>query len=223
MSKPHGLFLLFLITAFAALPAAGQAPPDETDTQSWNDLQVTVPVSKRVDVLLTTMARIGHNVSQLDEYRVGGGLAFRLSKSVTFSPSYTYIETRSAAGRFRTEHRYSLKGSYKFPIKKKFSLSHRSTYEYRVRSSGNTWRYRPSLTFEHPLPERWLGKSKIFVTEEIFYVSTTKKFSRNRFSVGVSKSLNSHLTLDIFYLRQNDSFSQPGDLHVIGTTWRVHL
>ncbi len=79
------------------------------------------------------------------------------------------------------------------------------------------------MTFEKALPRSFLRKAKVFVTEEPFYVSTTKKFSRNRFSIGISKTFNPHLTLDVYYLRQQDGYSHPGDLNVLGTAWKVHL
>jgi hypothetical protein len=195
---------------------------DDNDNQSWNDLQVTIPVNNRVDVLLLGTARLGDDLQHFVEGRVGAGIAVKLNKAISISPTYQHIETRAANGSFKTEHRYSLRGSYKFPCKK-FGLTHKSTYEYRVRAAGNSWRYRPALTFEKALPESFLKKAKLFITEEPFYVSTTKKFSRNRFSVGVSKTLNSHLTLDVYYLRQQDGHSHPGDLNVLGTTWKVHL
>lgn len=216
------LLLTLLLAALFASAAAQSGQPDDEDFQSWNDLQITAALNKKVDLLLQATFRIGQNITRLSEVRGGGGLAFKLGKAFSFSPTYLHIETKNAAGVFHTEHRYSLRGTYKFPFKK-FSLSHRSIYEYRVRSSGNTWRYRPSLTFEKPLPESFIPKARFFVTEEAFYVSTTGKFSRNRFSLGVSKTINHHLTLDLYYLRQNDGHSHPGDLNVLGTTWKIHL
>ena len=214
--------LIFIAAAFCSFANGQTTQTDDEDTQSWNDLQVTIPLNKKVDLVLQTTFRIGHNITKLVEGRVGGGISVKLNKAFTVSPAYLYIESRNASGAFRTEHRYSLRGVYKFPTKG-FGLSHRSIYEYRVRSSGNTWRYRPSITFEKPLPEKLISKAKFFVTEEPFYVSTTRKFSRNRFSLGVSKTINSHLTLDVYYLRQNDGYSHPGDLNVLGTSWKIHL
>lgn len=214
--------VMFLVIGVAlASVTLGQTNDDE-DLQSWNDVQLTIPVNKKIDVVLQTTFRFGQNITRLSEARIGAGAVFKINKAVSFSPSYTYIEARNTAGVFQYEHRYSVRGTYKFPIKS-FGLSHRSIYEYRVRSSGHTWRYRPSLTFEKELPEKFLSKAKFFITEEPFYVSTTRKFSRNRFSLGISKVINKNLTLDVYYLRQNDGFSHPGDLNVLGTSWKFHL
>ena len=208
--------------ALSASVSAQTTPPDDEDVQSWNDLQVTVPITKKIDFVIMGTVRFGKDVSRITEARAGAGVVWKVNKAFSVSPSYLYIEARNTAGIFRTEHRYSLRGAYKFPIKR-FGLSHRSMYEYRVRGTGNSWRYRPSLTFEKVIPENIIPKAKLFITEEVFYVSTHKKFTRNRLSVGISKTLNQHLTLDLFYMRQNDGNSQPGDLNVIGTTWKIHL
>ncbi len=215
------ILLFIAIGVIFANTITAQSTDDE-DLQSWNDVQLTIPVSKKIDVFLQTTLRLGQNITSVSEGRVGAGAVFKIGKSVSFSPSYTYIEARNTAGVFHNEHRYSLRGTYKFPTKK-FGLSHRSIYEYRVRASGNTWRYRPSLTFEKDLPEKFLKKAKFFITEEPFYVSTTRKFSRNRLSVGVSKVINKNLTLDVYYLWQNDRFSHPRDVNVLGTSWKFHL
>lgn len=224
MKNLFSFFIVVVISLACSAVASAQTPTpvDDEDFQSWNDLQITVPLNKRVDLLLQATFRFTQNLSRFNEGRVGAGFAFKLNKAVTFSPIYTYIESRNSAGAFRTEHRYGLRGTYKFPTKS-FGLSHRSIYEYRVRSSGNSWRYRPSLTFEKALPARFMSKAKFYITEEPFYISTTGKFSRNRFSIGINKTLNAHLSLDIYYLRQNDGFSHPGDLNVLGTSWKIHL
>ena len=202
--------------------SAGAQVVDREDLESWNDFLLTIPINKKIDIVVQPTLRFGQNITRLTERRVGAGVVFKINKTVAVLPSYTYIEARNILGVFNYEHRYGLRGTYKFPIRS-FGLSHRSIYEYRVRRSGHSWRYRPSLTFEKELPKKILSNAKIFITEEPFYVSTTRKFSRNRLSLGVSKVINQHLTLDIYYLRQNDRFSLPGDLNVIGTTWKFHL
>lgn len=222
MGKARQFLPLLAIFTGLFVSAAAQTHPDHDDNQSWNDLQIAITATKRVDLLVLGTVRLGRDFTNFAEGRIGGGVYIRLSKRVSISPTYQHIETRAANGTFRTEHRYSMRGSYKFPFKK-VSLSHRSTYEYRVKAAGNTWRYRPSFTFEKALPEGFLPKARFFVTEDPFYVSTTRRFSRNRLSLGVSKTLGSHLTLDVYYLRQDDHTSVPGNLNVLGTAWKVHL
>src|SRR5690606_22266103 len=43
--------LLFALLIGTAAVVSAQAVPDRSDTQSWNDVQLTVPLSKKVDLV----------------------------------------------------------------------------------------------------------------------------------------------------------------------------
>ena len=211
--------LTWIIFAFLVPVVVHAQAADADDNQSWNDVQLIVPINERFDFTSSATFRFGKNITQLNDRRIAVGLVYKLNKSWSFQPFYWHIVARNAVGRFRTEHRLNLRVGYRFPFKR-FAVSHRSGIERRLREPRNSWRYRPSLTVEKDIGKIVSG-AKIFVTEEIFYDSVLKRFSRNRFSVGINKTLNSNLSLDVFYSRQNDGFSRPGDLNVIGTNWKV--
>lgn len=213
--------LLLILISLAAF-AAGQAAQDDEDFQSWNDVQLTVPMSKLVDFQTKVTMRFGKNVTRLNDGRWQFGFVFKPTKALSITPFYWYIRARNSAGLFRTEHRFNLSASYRFPIKS-FGLIHRSTLERRLRQPANTWRYRPSLTFEKEIPKNIIPEAKFFVGDEVFYDSATKKFSRNRFSIGINKTLTKQLSVDVYYMRQNDGFAHPGDLNTIWTAWRIKL
>lgn len=215
------VFALFLC-GFCSVFAVAQTAADEEDFQSWNDLQLTVPMTKHFDFFTQVTMRFGKNVTRLNDGRYAVGFIWKPTKSLSVSPFYWHIGARNSAGRFRTEHRLNLRAIYRFPFKK-FGLLHRSWYEYRLRRPLNSWRYRPSLTFEKDIPKKFIPAARLFVTEEIFYDSLLKKFSRNRFTVGITKTLTKNLSLDAYFMRQNDGFSRPGDLNVVGTSWKVRL
>ncbi len=215
------IFFVLALIVFSVLFADAQTVADEDDNQSWNDVQLTAQITKEFDFYLAGTFRFGKNVTRWNDRRIAVGFIYKPSKSWSFQQFYWNIEASNASGRFRTEHRLNLRVVYRFPFKK-FGLSHRSWFEYRLRSPLNSFRYRPSLTLEKDIP-KIIPKSRLFATEEIFYDSLLKKFSRNRFSVGISRTLTKKLSLDIFYLRQNDGFSRPGDLNVIGTSFRIRL
>lgn len=216
--------LLVLFYIFSVKLAYAQTPrtQDDEDIQSWNDIQLTVPLSEQFDFLTGATARIGKNISRFNEGRYLIGFVWKPHKAFSISPFYYYIKVRNSSGRFRIEHRLNLRASYKFPIKS-FGLTHRSQFEYRMRRPVNTWRYRPSLTLEKEIPKTIIPKARFYITEEPFYDSATSKFSRNRFTVGITKTLSKQLSLDLYFMRQNDGFSHPGDLSVIGTSWKIKL
>ena len=213
-------FLTSAFIVFSLIVVHAQTADDAgDDNQSWNDVQITVPVIEQFDFTLSGTFRFGKNITRLNDRRIAVGFVYKPNKSWSFQPFYWNIIARNASGKFRTEHRLNFRAAYRFPFKR-FGLSHRSWFERRLRQPQNSWRYRPSLTIEKDIGKVISG-AKVFATEEIFYDSILKKFSRNRFSVGVTKTLTKNLSLDVFYLRQNDGFSRPGDLNVVGTNWKV--
>lgn len=218
-----GRYLLKLtVCGLLSTLAAAQTTsvPDDYDVQSWNDATFTLAVKPKLDLYFPFTLRFGKNVTRLNEGRLGAGLVIKPHKGFSITPIYTFIRARNSAGIFKTENRLSLGLVYRFPTNG-FGLSHRSQFEYRIRASGNSWRYRPSITFEKDLPEDVAPGVKLYVTEEPFYDSVSDRFSRNRLTVGVNRSINKSLSLDLYYLRQDDNFSRPGLIHVIGTGWKV--
>lgn len=216
------ILTVLIILLLGLISVKAQTPPlvAQDDVQSWNDVQLTVPMSKHFDFWTMVTMRFGKNISRLNDGRYAIGFIYKLSKSWTFHPFFWSIRMRNSRGQFRPESRFNLRIGYKFPIKS-FGLSHRSWLEYRIRGVGNSWRYRPSLTFEKDL--KFLPKTRIYANEEVFYDSSLDKFSRNRFTLGITRTLSKKLSLDLYYMRQNDGFSRPGDLHVIGTSWKIKL
>ncbi|MBS1797186.1 MAG: DUF2490 domain-containing protein [Acidobacteria bacterium] len=211
----------FFLIALCVFGVRAQLITDDNDVQSWNDVQLTAPLGKNFDFYTAVTMRFGKNVSRLNDGRFALGLVWKPTKALSIMPFYWYIDARNSRSQFRVEHRFSLRATYRFPIKK-FGLTHRSTYEYRMRTPSS-WRYRAGLTFEKELPKKFLPQAKFFFGDEVFYDSATGRFSRNRFSIGVNKTLNKHLAVDVYYMRQNDGFSHPGDLNTVWVTWRVKL
>lgn len=219
--KKHILIALTVLL-WVSISVKAQTPPlvAQDDIQLWNDVQLTAPMSKHFDFWTSVTMRFGKNISRLNDGRFAIGFIYKPDKHWTIQPFFWSIKMRNSRGQFRDESRLNLRIGYKFPIKS-VGLSHRSTFEYRIRNVGNSWRYRPSLTFEKDLPKK--TKSKIYLTDEVFYDSSLAKFSRNRFTIGITRTLTKILSLDLYYMRQNDGFSRPGDLHVIGTSWKFKL
>ena len=212
-------FIIFLLVVVSVTFANAQTA-DDHDNQSWNDVTLTFPVNEKFDVFVQGTLRFGGFLSRAQDTRVASGVVWKPRKDLSISPFYWYIQARNSRGEFRPENRLSVRAVYRFPFKR-FGLSHRSQFEYRIRQPQNSWRYRPSLTFHHDIPKKIINKAKFYLTEEIFYDSLLDKFSRNRVTVGVTKVLNPKLSLDVYYMRQNDGYSRPGDLNAIGTNWKI--
>ena len=208
--------LVFVLSGLAS------AQVDHTDNQIWSDVQVAVPMTKNVDFNMLGTLRVGRNVSRPVDERIGMGFTFRFGQHLQIAPNYLYIATQPVRNRKQFESRLSLPVTVRFNIEK-FRLSDRNMFERRIRNPGiSSTRYRNRLQIEHPVGPSKRGFS-LYVADEVFYDWSIDRWVRNRFTVGGSKVLNKHLTQDVYYLRQNDGVSIPGDLNVIGTTLRVKL
>jgi hypothetical protein len=195
---------------------------DQTDNQFWSDVQVSVPMTKDIDFNILGTFRLGRDISRPVDERIGIGFTFRFGQHVSIAPNYLYVATQPVRNRRGWESRLSLPVTLRFNIEK-FRFSDRNLFERRFRNPGITsTRYRNRLQVEHSIGRSELGFS-LFVADEVFYDWSIDRWVRNRFTVGGSKVFNKHFTQDVYYLRQNDGVSVPGDLHVIGTTLRVKL
>ena len=204
------------------LCGVARAQFDQTDNQQWTDVQVAVPMTKMVDFNVLGTLRLGRDITHPVDERIGVGFTFRFGKYLTVAPNYLHIGMQPFEGRRIWENRLTLPVTVRFNVEK-FRLSDRNQIERRMRNSGlKANRYRNRFQVEHPVGADKM-KLTLFVADEIFYDWFVKRWVRNRFSAGVSKVFNKHYTQDIYYLRQNDGVSIPGDLHVIGATIRIRL
>jgi len=211
-----------IVMLVATIVSGQTTPPPQTDTQIWNDVQFSVPLSKMVDFTLLGVLRFGRHVSRPVDERLGVAFSFKAGKYLTFTPSYLNIGMQPYEGRIVFENRLSFATTVRFPVGR-FTLSDRNLFERRIRHpGGDSTRYRNKLQIEHPIGSPKI-KLSAFVSEEPFYDWSFNAWVRNRFAIGVTKSFNKHLATDLYYMRQNDSHTFPGDLHILGTAWRFKL
>ena len=217
------LVLILFFSCFLCLSVAtATAQVDHTDNQQWNEVQFAIPLTSTIDFNVLGTLRFGRNITRPVDERLGLGATFRFGNCVSIAPNYVYIGTQPFRNRRVWESRLSLPVTFRFEAGK-FRLSDRNLFERRIRHpGGNSNRYRNKFQIEHPLGAKgW--RLAWFLADEVLYDWAINRWVRNRFSAGVIKVYNKHFTQDLFYLRQNDGVSVPGDLNVIGTTLRVRL
>jgi hypothetical protein len=212
------LLLCFLCLSVAE--TSGQT--DQTDNQFWTDVQLAIPVTSQFDFNILGTLRIGRDFGRPVDERVGVGFTFRANKYLQVAPSYLHIGMQPFAGRRVWENRLSFPVQVAFKVGN-FQLSDRNLFERRLRNSGvRSTRYRNRFTVQHGVGSKdW--QLSLFVADEVFYDWSVDRWVRNRFAVGGTKVFNKHFTQDLYYLRQNDGVSVPGDLNVLGTTLRFRL
>jgi len=207
------LLLLILLVSGASAQSV-----DRTDNQLWTDVQLAAPVTKSFDFNILGTLRLGRDINRPVDERVGAGFTWKIGKYWTVSPNYLHIGMQPVRGRKIWENRLTLPVTLRFNLDK-FRLSDRNQFEDRIRNSGlRTNRYRNRFQVEHPV-----GPLSLYVADEVFYDWAVDRWVRNRFTIGASKVFDKHFTQEVYYLRQNDGVSVPGDLNVIGTTLRFRL
>ncbi len=212
--------ILLVLAKVVAAQTTNRVP--KNDVQNWNDFQFTIPVNKKVDFALTGTLRVGDNVSEAVDERFGAAFNYKLNRELTLGIWVFGREARPPNGRREHETRLTLAATYQKPIGK-FTLSDRNWFERRWRAPQvDAWRYRNRVRLEHPFQISH-AKFTWLVSDEVFYDWSFHEWVRNRVGAGVSHAFDKHLTLELYYMRQNDGRARPGDLHIIGTQWRIKL
>jgi hypothetical protein len=222
------LFLTFILICLLPLNGYSQTTSDNDDVQFWNDTSVSFPLIKTEDndkkssvklsgQIIGTL-RIGQNIQRFVDERIGFGLDYKVNKYFTISPGYIYIATQPSRNRKEFEHRlrFDFSAEKKW---KKFTLKNRNRVEHRIRHSrSDSTRYRNRLQFVIPVKNND-GKELFapFVGDEVFYDFTAKAWTRNEFTVGISKKFNTQTSAEFFYsLRSNSRASTLRTVNIFG-------
>ncbi len=204
-----------------------QTTPPREDNQFWNETQLIKPTGKNKELIIIGVLRTGRNFARPVDERIGAGFNFKLNKYLSIIPTYLYVDQQPYDGRRIQEHRLVLNATVKFNAGA-FAFMDRNLVERRVRhSSADFTVYRNRLQIDHPAR---IGsfKFKPFIADEIWYSTQTSNaktlgWFRNRISAGIIKQFGERFSADIFYLRQNDGVSFPGNVHAIGTLFKIYL
>jgi hypothetical protein len=211
-------FLIFsFLLLFFSFSASPQTQIDEPrdDNQFRGEVEVAVPIIRDLFLTIGSDLRLG----QVDEnrfVRFEAGFLYKqkINKYFTVVPRYRYRIEQLFSGASTTENRLSADGIVNFKIRK-FEITDNNLFEFRFRRSGNSQRYIKRLKVSRPVK---FGKKEIhlFASNEIYYEWEESAWTRNRFKIGFGKDLSERAGYEIYYMRQNDGFSRPGDLHIVG-------
>jgi hypothetical protein len=199
-----------------------QSAAPKKDTQVWTDVQFIIPLDKKAEFFFQGTLRLGDKVTMPVDERWGAGFNYKLNKYVTLNELYFHREGQTAHARSEHEERLSFGATLNFPAGK-FTIVNREWFERRWREPQvDAWRYRGRVQLEHPFK---LAKRKFtwFVSDEVFYDWSTHGWVRNRAALGATHAFNKHVTGELYYMRQNDGRSRPGDLNILGSRVRLRL
>jgi hypothetical protein len=216
------VIFLFAIVFSGCLTISAQATKPRDDVQTWTETQVAIPLDKQVDLVLLGIVRFGRNVSRPVNERIGAGVSVKVGKHLALFPTYLHLASQPTATSHSTEDRITLEAALKFQAGR-FTLRDRNRVEFHIHHPPpNFTQYRNRMQVEHPLKAGTL-ELEAFVADEIFYDSVARAWIRNRIYLGAGKKINKHFTLELYYVRQNDSHSHPGDINALGSTFKFRL
>jgi hypothetical protein len=103
---------------------------------------------------------------------------------------------------------------YRLPWQLVISDRNRGEFRFIKRQSFYT-RYRNRLQLERDIQYGWL-KCTPYVYDEVFYNSRYAQWTPNRYAVGIQFPVGRHVILEPYYMRQNNSHSNPPHINAIG-------
>jgi hypothetical protein len=207
------LTLVTLWPAAAKAAETSQVLPRD-DNQIWFDGQFTLPLSQNVDVVGSGGLRLGRGLDHLVFERPGVAVVFQVLSFLNIAPSYNYVASQPIAGKDVREQRFAVDGTLARRLFG-FEISDHNRFERRVMPTIAYFRYMNRFLVQHPLQiER--HRISLLISDEIFHDGALGTWSRNRFSVGFEKQVSKNISLEFYYLRQNDHYCTPGDIHAFG-------
>ena len=224
-SRRRLLAEITLVAVFGLLPAArlcrAQDPRPHHDFQAWADLYGSHALNEKTDFELSAGIRYGDDQGHLIYHRIASGLAFHWHRLFTIQPYYQYSVSDTIFGPQTSENRLALAITTATSWKH-WDISDRNSGERRFIGIARDWRYRNRAELRRPVTV--LGKQmSVFAWDEIFYSSTLDKWYRNRIAVGAGRRLSRRLSIDLYYLHQNDAYTRPGDLNTLGISIKTRF
>jgi hypothetical protein len=197
--------------------------------QSWNEVQLIVPVARSVDgegksvnkitAIFNGIARLGRSVDVTDA-RAGIEFNFRANKYLTFVTSALYRGDEVVQNIRHYETRLAVGPTFMAKWKQ-VSFRDRNLYEYRVRSGRNDISvYRNRLQISVPVKHNGKILFSPFLSEEAFYDFSVHSFNNNELFLGVTRRLNALTDLDIAYIR-NDT--RPANVNGLSLNLKIRL
>jgi len=216
---------VIVLAAFGLVPGAilcrAQDPRPHHDFQGWVDLYASHPLNEKTAFQISTGLRYGDDQGHLIYRRIASGLAFHWHKFFTMEPYYQYSVSDTIFGPQTPEHRVAVAASIGNAWKR-WEVSDRNLGERRFIGTARDWRYRNRLELrrEIVLARR---KLSVFAWDEVFYSSTLNKWYRNRIALGAGRKISNRVSIDIYYVRQYDGITRPGDLNTLGMAIRTRF
>ncbi len=222
--------LLLILSLLTVCAVAGSAQSLPSEFESWNEIQLIVPLvrdkdskGKTFDRLTATfsgISRIGRNPVKPLDSRIAAVLDYRVNKYLSLMGAVLYRRDELTPRVDRYETRLDL-GFVLTKTWGNFTFRDRNVIEHRFRNSRkdiNVYRNRGQISYSIKRKGKELFAP--FVANEGYYDITNKVWSQNEFHAGISRRLSKRTVLDVAYTR-NDS--RPFNANALNLTLKIKL
>jgi hypothetical protein len=214
---PINIGRVVLLAALCCCVMAGQAraqlqpPEDPEDVKKlglWLDQGVSTGLTPSKSLEIEFYERYDEVISNLYEYFVQGGVAFRVRPWLTVTPLYRYqrfpgnpavaYENRLLLSTTISKSRGAWRPNLRTIVEGRFPDD---------RTASARFRFRPG--FDYTLPLRMKRSPVLVVSNEFFFVPGTNSFAaggsftQNRFQVGVRLPITDSFSIRPYYLLQS--------------------
>ncbi len=225
--------LVWLVALMAAFSSAASGQQDPPTKQFWPEVDVYIPLNEKFRLFFlatTTKARETRNNT---EGQVGAHIDYHVNKKVSLRSGYRYGFALGGGDPFK-EHRMVFEQTFRQPLPLDVLFSDRNREDLRWVNGEFSARYRNRVMLEREF--KVLNRSVTpYGSAEVYYDSRFETWNRNRLAVGVQLSLKrgiplislihpkKQLVLDVYFMRQNDSRSQPSRVKAVGMAFNVYF
>lgn len=226
---------LILILRFslllAALSPVTQAQETTASRQFWPEVDVYIEL--KPTIRLNFLGTVSKSVedgefrnAQAYEAQFGAHLDYIPNEHVILRTGYRFGSSVGDSESFK-EHRFLTEQTFRTLLPGGLLLSDRNREDFRFVDGDFSFRYRNRVTVEREFHLFRRRSITPYVSGEIFYDSRYDIWNRNRYAVGIQTSLRRgpvrkllspkrQVIFDLYFMRQNDSRTDPAHVNALG-------
>jgi Protein of unknown function (DUF2490) len=230
---PEMIFLLLAVLISCGASAAAQQDSDTRD-EFWPEVDAFIHLKPKVRLFFLATVSRAKETREAFEGQVGAHVDLFVNKNIYFRTGYRHGFSLGDTDDPFSEQRIILEQTFRIPIPAGFLLSDRNRGDLRWVNGKFSTRYRNRLMLEREFNIRERSYTP-YVSGELYYDTRFDTWNRNRYAFGIQWSLRkrgplSHLispskniVFDFYYMRQNDSRSQPNHVNAFGFVTNLYF